>query len=300
LGATALIVGANLPDVDVLAYLAGPAADLEWRRGWTHGILAVAVLPLLLTGALVLLHRAIQARRVKPSPVPLNSSQLLLLSFIAILSHPVLDTLNTYGVRWLMPLSGTWYYGDTLFIVDPWVWGVLALGVTLSWRRDRANQQGPDRPARVAISLFLVYALAMASSGAGARAIIRREVEELSGKRVLSMMASPVAFNPLVRRFVVEQEGEYRVGSFNWLRHPRVSREVQTFRRGEPDHPAVRTAARTPAGRRFLMWARFPTFTAEQRGAGEFLVHLVDLRYANRPDVRFGAMSIPVHSEVTW
>ncbi|HEU4681510.1 MAG TPA: metal-dependent hydrolase, partial [Gemmatimonadales bacterium] len=121
LGATALMAGANLPDIDALAYLAGPGADLEWRRGWTHGILALLVLPFVLTGSLLLVHRLSWVRR-RTQPAPLVPKQLLLLSSIAILSHPMLDTLNTYGVRWLMPFSGRWFYGDTLFILDPWVW----------------------------------------------------------------------------------------------------------------------------------------------------------------------------------
>src|ERR671920_1307258 len=63
LGATALVVGANLPDIDALAYFAAPAADLEWRRGWTHGILAQALLPFMLTLTLLLVHSASRWRR---------------------------------------------------------------------------------------------------------------------------------------------------------------------------------------------------------------------------------------------
>ena len=37
----ALVVGANLPDIDVLAYFAGGDAALGFRRGWTHGVLAL-------------------------------------------------------------------------------------------------------------------------------------------------------------------------------------------------------------------------------------------------------------------
>ena len=37
----------------------------------------------------------------------------------------MLDWLNTYGVRLLMPFDGRWFYGDALFIVDPWVWLLL-------------------------------------------------------------------------------------------------------------------------------------------------------------------------------
>ena len=37
----ALVIGANLPDIDVLSYFAGGDAALGFRRGWTHGVLAL-------------------------------------------------------------------------------------------------------------------------------------------------------------------------------------------------------------------------------------------------------------------
>ena len=84
-------------------------------------MLALALLPFILTVLLLLVRLASRLRRRWTSSAPISIGQLLLLSFIAVLSHPILDTLNTYGVRWLMPLSGEWFYGDTLFIIDPWV-----------------------------------------------------------------------------------------------------------------------------------------------------------------------------------
>jgi inner membrane protein len=293
LGAAALVIGANLPDVDGLAYLNGPAADLEWRRGWTHGILALLVLPFLLTGGLLLFRRVRDLPR-KASTRPVYPGQVLLLSAIAVLSHPILDTLNTYGVRWLMPFSGTWFYGDSLFIVDPGLWLALALGIFYSRRRDKTHRPAPGRPARVAIAVTAGYVLLMTGSGAAARAMIRRDIESISGAPVDRTMAAPVMVNPLVRRFVVQQGEQYRVGRFSWLPDPHVSPSVETFERGPTSHPAVLAAAKTSLGRRFLLWARFPTFTVELRGPDQYLVHLVDLRYAERPGEEFGAVSIPV------
>lgn len=295
LGATALIVGANLPDLDALAYFDGPAADLEWRRGWSHGVLALAVLPFVLTGLLLLIHRWSKPAARWATPSTLEPRQLLLLSFVAILSHPILDTLNTYGVRWLMPFSGTWYYGDTLFIVDPWVWLVLALGIYSSRRRERAARSDPAHPAWLALAVIALYVGAMALSGMAAARIVASEVASLSGGPVQATMAGPVLLDALVRQFVTQQEGEYRVGTFRWLERPHVNRaDVLTFPRGQPSHPAVLSAAESPMGRRFLGWARFPTFGIEEVGPGQFLVHVVDLRYARRPGDGFGAISIPV------
>ena len=49
-----LLIGANLPDVDVLSYaFGGGLTALAFRRGWTHGVLALAVLPVVLAGSRV-------------------------------------------------------------------------------------------------------------------------------------------------------------------------------------------------------------------------------------------------------
>jgi inner membrane protein len=295
LGATALIVGVNLPDLDALAYFDGPAADLEWRRGWSHGVLALAVLPFGLTGLLLLIHRWSKRAARWSTPPTLVPKQLLLLSFIAILSHPILDTLNTYGVRWLMPFSGKWFYGDTLFIIDPLVWLILAIGIYSSRRRERSGRSDPARPVWLAFAVITLYVGGMALSGIAAARNVAAEVSALSGIPVEATMAGPVPLNPLLREFVTEQEGEYRVGTFRWLQRPHVKQaDVLTFPRGRLPHPAVSRAAETPVGRRFLGWARFPTFDIEQVGPGRYLVHVVDLRYARGPGDRFGAVSILV------
>jgi inner membrane protein len=252
------------------------------------------VLPFVLAGVLLLFRRVRAFRRRDDNSRPAYPRKLLLLSAIAVLSHPILDTLNTYGVRWLMPFSGTWYYGDAVFIVDPWLWLTLALGVFYSWRREKAHHPAPGRPARVAIAVTAGYMLLMTASGVAAREMIRRNIESSSGAPVHRAMAAPVMVNPLVRRFVVDQGEKYRVGRFSWLADPRVSPAVETFDKGTPSHPAALAAAKTSLGRRFLLWARFPTFTVEPRGPSQYLVHLVDLRYAERPGAEFGAVSIPV------
>ncbi len=292
-----LLVGANLPDVDVLAYLDGPAADLAFRRGWTHGVLALAVLPFLLTGAMLLLDRA--GRRIRRAALPSGTrrGELLLLSTVAIGSHPVLDTLNTYGVRWLMPFDGRWFYGDVLFIVDPWLWLALGLGVALSRRGRTARGFVAERvrPARLALLFLLVYSGAMAASGTAARRIAAREIERATGRPVEAIMLSPLPVTPFRRSVVAVQGDVYRVGRFHWLEVPRFDvSALRAFPRGAPDHPAAAAAAATTVGRRFLGWARFPTWRVEPRGDGRAVVHIVDLRYADRPGVSFGAVSIPV------
>ena len=132
--ATAL-VGTNLPDLDVIAYLGGSDAALLHRRGWTHGPLAMVLLPLALAGPVLAWDRWVR-RRWRPDAAPARPGPLLLVAALSVWSHPALDWLNTYGVRLLMPFDGRWFYGDALFIADPWLWLVLGGAVVLA-RRSR-------------------------------------------------------------------------------------------------------------------------------------------------------------------
>ncbi|HUR94027.1 MAG TPA: metal-dependent hydrolase [Gemmatimonadales bacterium] len=297
LGAATLLIGANLPDVDVLAYLDGPAADLAFRRGWTHGIPALIAWPFALTAAMLLLDRL--ARRVRRAGVPsaVVPREILLLAAISVFTHPVLDTLNTYGVRWLMPFRDDWFYGDTLFIVDPWLWAALGVGVTASVRAARAGRRtaAAARPARLALAACSLYVIGMALSGAAARGIARRELAALGGGPVGRLMAAPRPLTPFARQLVAEQGDSYRVGSFEWLRSPHVDpASLRSFPRPRPDDPAMLAAHAETLGRRFLGWARFPVVRVEPDSAGGSLVHLIDVRYADRPGASFGSVTVRV------
>src|SRR5207253_6439085 len=211
LATATLLVGANLPDVDgfTYAFLDGPTS-LAFRRGWTHGILAMAVLPAALAAAMVAWDQAVRRRR-KKEKIPARFRALLLPAFAAVLSHPLLDFLNTYGVRFLYPFSKRWFYGDTLFIVDPWVWIALAAGVAFSRARASADRPHPERPARASLAAVGAYIAAMLISSAAGRGLVGRAAREGGGAPGRTMV-SPVAMDPFRRLVVVEVPCGYRLG----------------------------------------------------------------------------------------
>ena len=138
--APTLILGANAPDMDAVTMLVDRDLSLGFRRGWTHGALAIALLPLVLTGLICLLDRCIARwRGTAPRARP---GRLLLLAYVAVASHPALDWLNTYGVRFLMPFDGRWFYGDALFIMDPLVWLLAGAAVVAAHSRTAAGMAG--------------------------------------------------------------------------------------------------------------------------------------------------------------
>ncbi|HEX7119340.1 MAG TPA: metal-dependent hydrolase [Longimicrobiales bacterium] len=126
LAAPTLVLAANAPDIDAFIYFfRDEYFALAFRRGWTHGPLAMALLPFLVAGAVLAWDRGIRRRR-EPGAEPARALPIVLLAIVGVLTHPALDWMNTYGIRLLAPLSMRWFYGDALFIIDPWLW--LALG----------------------------------------------------------------------------------------------------------------------------------------------------------------------------
>lgn len=154
----ALIIGANLPDVDAACFFWLDGVEhLGFRRGITHGPIAWAVLPLILAGLLWGFDRWQAKRGKRPERrLPVSFRWLFLLSFIGCLTHPALDWLNVYGIRLLEPFSSQWFYGDTLFIIDVWLWALLGFATWFSLRREK---QGGEwmKPARAAIAVALGY-----------------------------------------------------------------------------------------------------------------------------------------------
>lgn len=293
LATATLLIGANLPDVDgILSRIASPDSPYGFRRGWTHGVLAVAVWPFVLAGLMLAWDRWVRRRRHPDAP-PAVPGALLALALLAVATHPVLDWFNSYGVRFLVPFSGRWSYGDVLFIVDPWVWLALGLGWWAARLRRRRGSAHAERPARWALGVTAVYVLAMGLAGVAARALAREAIAA-RGFTPVRVMAAPEGITPFLRQIVADVGPGYLVGTVDWLRRPRFEAADTLVAKGA-GAPEVAEAERTAAGRAFVRWARFPFFRVERRATGT-LVHIVDARYTLDPDLRFGALTVPIRA----
>lgn len=288
LGYATLVIGANLPDIDVVVLFFN--SGLAFRRGWTHGVLALFILPVLLTIAILAWNRWVRRSGQDSESDSVIATQILILSFIGVFSHPVLDWLNTYGLRWLMPFDRTWFYGDALFIIDPWLWLILLLGIALARRR------GVFRPARIAVQLASLYILVMLASAGIGRFLVERGMSQ-EGIAVDDVMVGPVAVNPNRRQVVMRAGETYHLGVLDWLPRPRL-RVADHSIESNLSHPLALAAARDPDVRRFLEWARFPYFTFEVSSDG-FTVVLDDLRYSDGSTNSWAAVIVEVPHQTT-
>ncbi len=272
----AMVIGANIPDIDVLYLFGGDLMGLESRRGWTHSIPALAAWPFVILWALMLWRRRV--RRDATSDPPLDLRLLLYGTAIAVVSHPLLDWLNTYGVRFLMPLSEEWVYGDTLFIVDLVLLALFGSGWWIARRNRRRDIPAAHRPARTAVALALVYIAIMKFQSARSRAA----VEDMLGTGVTGpreLMIAPLPVSMRTRSALIRTDSGYvvrlvRAGVTGVAVGP-VSEFLPT-RRNEPLSLAARA---TDDFRRFARWSRFPYFIPAPAGDSS-VVFVGDARYA--------------------
>jgi inner membrane protein len=136
-GATTLcVLAANAPDSDIVVLAFGDRwTFLQHHRGITHSIVGViglaVILPLIFYGVDRLWSR------YKDQPPQTKLKSLMLASFIASATHPLLDWSNNYGIRFFLPWSQKWSYGDLVFIVDPYIWLILGGAIFLLTARTR-------------------------------------------------------------------------------------------------------------------------------------------------------------------
>jgi inner membrane protein len=278
LGMSTLIIASNLPDIDVGVFATSTLA-MSFRRGWTHGVLALVVLPAALAGAVVLWDR-FSSRRASASPERLDIRWLLGLAYLGTWLHVFMDFLNSYGVRLLMPFSERWFYGDALYIVDPWLYLALGAGVILARRRRSRGALDAEarRPARLALAAAGVYMALMLASNTWARSAVAQGLSRAGRPPETRFMVTPVIANPFRREVIIDVGERYEKG-FLWfapLPHFRPAGYGVDVNRSVP---AAQIAASTPRFAAYLRWSRFPFFVIEPIANGA-RVHLNDYRYS--------------------
>jgi inner membrane protein len=275
LGMATLMIAANIPDVDALAI---PFTDmLAFRRGWTHGPLGLIVLPALLTAAMVAYDRWGRRNRSRVGKPAVRPGHLLLLAYIGALSHPFLDWLNAYGIRLLRPFSHEWFYGDALFIIDPWLWLLLGGGLFFSRWMEKKRRPTSSLPARVTLAVSFLYIGLMVTGS--------RYASDFAGERIIEegigpverLAAVPVAVNPFVREIIFDCGAAYGFAVLDFRRGPslNIQEEFLPVRAG---HSAVRVAATHPEIQGFLYWSRFPFFEVRPDDDG-YRVYVADARF---------------------
>lgn len=277
-----LIIAANLPDIDAVLSVLG-TQSLALRRGLTHGPIALLVLPILLTVAMIAFERWQVRRRKRPrSRLPVRPLPLLILAYIGTLSHPALDYMNSYGIRLLEPFSPRWFYGDTLFIIDAVLWTILPLGIWASRRKEAAGKPGWERPAQAALVAAVVYIGGNAALSAKAEQDTASAVREQRGVAPDLVIANPVPVLFWQRDMLWRGDAMIGRGDYSAFGAPALSLQPGVAASNMADPWVARAAEQSPDVQAFLFWARIPYATLSDIPGGK-RVTLHDARFDSSP-----------------
>jgi inner membrane protein len=125
------VIAANLPDADLVytRITSPPLGYLLHHRGHTHTLVGAAAQALLIVAVCLTpaIRRHLGGAR----------NRLWALIAVSLLGHIILDSWNSYGVHPFYPFDERWYYGDAIYIVEPWFWAFLGVAATANARSNR-------------------------------------------------------------------------------------------------------------------------------------------------------------------
>jgi len=275
-GLAALVLGANMPDIDVFFGWVS-WIPLATHRGFTHGLIGgVLLMPPLLAGLLWLLDRWQQDRGTAfRSGLPLHIGWLLALCYIGALTHPLLDMQTSYAIQLLSPFSTRWFHTETLFIIDVWIWIMLGLGIWLSRRRE-ARGGAWQSPAIAAVIALCLYIGLNGGITASARHALEGRHSELDPDVMLAN-SEPLLF--WRRSLVWRKQGLIGQASYDPLRTPALIDDAIPPVPDHMDDPIVRHVMRTDKSLgSFLRWSIMPLAQVERQRC-EMVVILGDARF---------------------
>ncbi len=312
----AILIAANLPDADVFGVLF-KESYLDVHRGITHAAAGIIVLSGCLAALIWGISRLVQRDRARR----LTFAPIWYVCFLGLLSHPLLDFLNDYGLRPWLPFSSRRYYGDLVGIVDPWMWVIFgsalyltararwaknfwfALGLFLlaivvlaaGWRMGlcwvaglgaavwliKSIDRSRLHPARVALGIFAVYLGCVAISRNIVLSTARTEGPELVAGKVQRIDVLPRLLGNLQTWEVVIDTAD---------KYYLADVDLHSWRSHPPkfetfpknlDDPSYEKSLSQSQMAILARFARFPSVEVEQYG-GSCTVFLKDLRYARR------------------
>ncbi|MSR65101.1 MAG: metal-dependent hydrolase [Verrucomicrobiae bacterium] len=166
----ASVLGAEFPDIDIVLLLVNSETYLNWHRGITHSVLLLPVW----SWIVAFLVWDMMGRK--------NFRILWGASAAGMLSHLVMDWITSYGTMLLSPVSDARFSLNLVFILDPYVWAMLGVGL---WAVIRSQK---PRPGLICIGVLCAYLLLCSAAKLHARHEARRE----GGSGELTAYAQPL------------------------------------------------------------------------------------------------------------
>ena len=285
-----LTLAAEFPDVDVVWDFKGPVEALAHHRGFTHSFVGAPVDAAVVLGFLYALDRWRLSRGKSPA-LPPRWGLLFLFGILGALSHILLDFTNNYGVRPLLPFSWRWYSWDIVFVIEPLMLLVLAVGLVLPSIFGLVGSEIGARKERfrgrrsAVAALLAVCAIWWMRDYEHRRAVTLLDSTDYRGEAVTRVAAMPYPVTPFAWAGIVETPSFYaKIPIDLRTTNNDLQDRAQIFYK-PAETPITLSAKRSPLGRAYLDWSRFPLLEADPLTPPElgYDVRMRDLRFDYLP-----------------
>lgn len=257
-------IAGTLPDLDAFIDHGDAVSNMVLHRAASHGLFWLT----LFTPLLGWVAARVQGERA-------HAPRWMLAMGLALVTHPLLDTMTVYGTQLLQPFSDYPYGVGSIFIIDPLYTLPLLAGLVLALacapaRGLRANAWG--------LGLSTAYLAWSAAAQWHVQGVVQDSLAA-SGRPAQRVLVTPAPFNTVLWRVVVMREEGYEEGFYSLLdAEPRVRFEAFA---SNPD--LARSLQDLPSLRRMAAFSH--GFYKVHERAGE--AYVTDLRMGQEPGYVF-------------
>lgn len=259
-------VAGTLPDLDVLIDHGDPIANMVLHRAESHALFWLTLLSLPLAAAIARLQGEWTLWR-----------RWWLAVWLALVTHPLLDTMTVYGTQLALPFSNHPFGVGSVFIIDPLY--TLPLLAGTAWALVTKGEGRGLRANAVGLALSTAYL----AWGVGVQHHVERVATASLARQGIAaehLLVTPTAFNTVLWRVVAVQGSQYHEGFYSLLdAQPRIA--FDPFDRGTGG--ASKDASALDGVRRIAAFSK--GFYKLQDNGSE--VTVTDLRMGQEPSYSF-------------
>src|SRR5450432_41638 len=290
LATATMTLAAEAPDLDMFGYLKDPIFGWTHHRGFTHSFLGLFLVSGLVVGFMYLIWH-LRGRKTKDPDLPPRWGLLFLYSYLAGMTHILLDFTNNYGVRPFWPFSEQWYSWDIEFLLEPFLMAFLIAGLVVPAFSALINEdmgirsKGPQGRISATLALLGVLAVWGVRDYEHRRAVNALNAYVYEKAEPLRASAYPNWWDPFRWNGVVETQKFYATTLVDSLQSE-VDPNAEMQILYKPQDTAVTLAAlNSQLGRLYLNWAQYPITETEpiETPHPGYLVRFMDLRYSASP-----------------
>ena len=191
-------IAGTLPDLDAFIDFGDAVRDMTFHRAESHGLFYLTLLAPLLAWLASKIHG--QAALFRRWCAAL---------WLALFTHPLLDTFTIYGTQLLQPFSEYPYGIGSMFIIDPLYTLPLLFGLIAALSRKQFAGLRWNAAALAVSCAYLAWSVA-------AQAHVERIVRAQVGKGA-QILATPTPLNTIAWRIVVMRDNAYSEGFYSFF-----------------------------------------------------------------------------------